>query len=190
MNICVFCAANDGLDERFVEAAATLGKGLALAGHSLVYGGGKVGLMGVLAKAVHAHGGKVIGVIPGALTKREIAYSQADELIVTSDMLNRKAIMMSRSEAFVALPGGVGTLDEILEVMTHAQLGFHSKPTTLIDVDGFFQDFHQLVLRLTAKKFLRTPPEALYKMVPSVSDYLSGLASLQPSSSGASQSPR
>lgn len=190
MNICVFCAANDGLAEPFAQAATALGRGLALAGHTLVYGGGKVGLMGILAKAVHAHGGKVIGVIPGALTKREIAYSQADELIVTTDMLSRKSVMMKRSDAFVALPGGVGTLDEILEVMTHAQLGFHQKPMTLIDIGGFFQDFHQLLLRLTRQRFLRTPPDALYQMVPTVSDYFSELAALELPSSEAHQSPR
>lgn len=139
MEICVYCASSDAVDAAFVAAAETLGQVLAGRGHGLVYGGGRVGLMGVLARSVHAHGGSVYGVIPEALKQREgLAYGVADELVVTETMQQRKALMFTRAEAFVVLPGGFGTLEEFMEVLTLKQLGYHGKAIVLVNTQGFF----------------------------------------------------
>lgn len=176
MDVCVFCSATNGLPASFVNAAQALGKGLAEQGHTLVYGGGKVGLMGELAIATQAAGGEVVGIIPKALAKREVAYKEADELIVCADMLSRKDIMMQRSQCFVALPGGLGTLDEIFEVLTHRQLGYHQYPTYLVNINGFFDSLHQLIQSYQQQNLIKTPLHHLYQLVPDVASCLEILA--------------
>jgi uncharacterized protein (TIGR00730 family) len=137
-SICVYCSSSNAIADRYPPVADALGREIASRGHRLVYGGGAVGLMGVLAKAAHEEGGNVTGVIPSKLQDREgIAY-EADELIVTDTMRERKGIMFKKADAFVVLPGGYGTLEEFMEVLTLKQLGYHDQPIALLNIDGFF----------------------------------------------------
>jgi uncharacterized protein (TIGR00730 family) len=138
--ICVYCGANPGSDSAFAVVAAELGRGIAKAGHGLVYGGGRVGLMGILADAALDAGGRVTGFIPRALADREVAHLGLTELSVTDSMHDRKAGMVGRSDGFVAMPGGFGTLDEVLEVLTWNQIGSIAKPVAFLNVNGFFDD--------------------------------------------------
>jgi uncharacterized protein (TIGR00730 family) len=138
-SICVFCGANPGHDPAFAAAATELGSAIAAGGHQLVYGGGRVGLMGVLADAVLAAGGTVVGFIPQSLVDREVAHLAVTELVVTESMHTRKAAMCDRADGFVALPGGFGTLDEVLEILTWNQIGTIAKPVAFLDVAGYFR---------------------------------------------------
>ena len=136
--LCVFCGSSPGIEPRYAEAARAFGALLAGAGSGIVYGGGHVGLMGIVADAALAAGGTVIGVIPQKLVDRELAHQGLSELHVVATMHERKALMASLSDGFVALPGGIGTLEEFFEVWTWAQLGYHDKPLGILDVAGFF----------------------------------------------------
>jgi uncharacterized protein (TIGR00730 family) len=136
--VCVFCGSRLGTSPAYVEAARSLGRLLAAQGLGLVFGGGHIGLMGAIADTVLAAGGEVIGVIPQGLVDRELAHTGCTALHVTQTMHDRKALMADLSDAFVALPGGCGTLDETFEILTWAQLGLHTKPIGLLNVDGFF----------------------------------------------------
>lgn len=136
--ICIYCASSQNVAEAYFDGARQMGEALARRGHSLVYGGGKVGLMGVLADAVLENGGKVVGVIPEKLVDLELAHEGATELVVTSGMHERKATMAERADAFVALPGGFGTFEEITEVIAHHQLEYHAKPCIILNQNGFF----------------------------------------------------
>jgi uncharacterized protein (TIGR00730 family) len=136
--VCVYCGSSPGNDPDFVAAAARLGAILADNHVGIVYGGGTTGLMGALATAAHARGGDIVGVIPGFLHTRERMFKGANELIVTDDMHERKRIMFERSDAFVALPGGIGTLEELVEQLTWAQLGRHRKPILIANIKGFW----------------------------------------------------
>lgn len=137
-NVCVYCASSPGTDPAFVAAATRFGEVLAENGIGLVYGGGGGGMMGALAGAVRGRGGKVVGIIPSFLVDRERMFRGADELVVTADMHERKRIMFERSDAFVALPGGLGTLEELVEQLTWAQLGRHRKPILIANIKGFW----------------------------------------------------
>jgi uncharacterized protein (TIGR00730 family) len=137
-SVCVFCGSNPGRDPRHLSAAEDIGRGLASRGITTVYGGASVGLMGALADAALANDGRVIGVIPNALQAKEVAHLGLDDLRVVESMHERKALMAGLSDAFVALPGGIGTLEEIFEVWTWAQLGDHQKPCALLNVGGFY----------------------------------------------------
>ena len=143
--ICVFAGSRDGADPAYTEAAARLAEAIVAAGLGLVYGGGRVGLMGAVADAALAEGGEVIGVIPSALQRREIAHRGLTELHVVDSMHERKAMMAQLSDAFAALPGGFGTMDELVEAVTWSQLGIHSKPVGLLDVAGYWQPLRRLV---------------------------------------------
>jgi uncharacterized protein (TIGR00730 family) len=154
--VCVFCGSSTGDDPSFSAAARAFGRTLARRGTALVYGGGHVGLMGVLADAVLAAGGEVIGVIPEKLAERELAHTLLTELIVLPSMHERKAKMASLADAFVALPGGLGTLDELFEIWTWAQLGFHQKPIGLLNVSGFFSPLLALTEHLARSGFVRS----------------------------------
>lgn len=154
-NVCVYCGSGPGTDPRFVESAIALGKSLAENGVGLVYGGGSIGLMGAVAKAVLEHGGHVTGIIPEFLTKRENALTGAQELIVTHDMHERKRLMFERSDAFVALPGGIGTLEELVEQLTWQQLGRHSKPILLANIGKFWDPLLELLDHMRATAFIR-----------------------------------
>jgi hypothetical protein len=153
-SICIYCGSNDGSDPRYREAAETLGREIANAGIRLVYGGGSVGLMGVVARSVLAHGGKVTGIIPQFLKDREVMLREVSDLVVTADMHERKRIMFERSEAFVALPGGIGTLEEVVEMMTWAQLDQHEKPILIVNIAGFWDSLVALFQRMTDDGFL------------------------------------
>ncbi len=153
--ICVYCGSGPGSNPRFIEAAIALGKVLAENRIRLVYGGGSIGLMGALATSVLDHGGIVTGIIPDFLTSRENALTRVQELIVTPDMHERKRLMFERSDAFVALPGGVGTLEELVEQLTWKQLGRHTKPILLANVDGFWEPLLALLAHMRATQFIR-----------------------------------
>jgi hypothetical protein len=153
--ICVYCGSGPGTNPRFVEAAKAFGKILAESGIRLVYGGGSIGLMGAVATSVLDHGGAVTGIIPDFLTIRENALKRVQELIVTPDMHERKRLMFERSDAFVALPGGVGTLEELVEQLTWQQLGRHSKPVLLANVEGFWEPLLALLAHMRATQFIR-----------------------------------
>jgi len=153
--ICVYCGSGPGSNPRFIETAIALGKILAENRIRLVYGGGSIGLMGALATSVLDHGGTVTGIIPDFLTSRENALTRAQELIVTPDMHERKRLMFERSDAFVALPGGVGTLEELVEQLTWKQLGRHTKPVLLANVDGFWEPLLALLAHMRATQFIR-----------------------------------
>jgi uncharacterized protein (TIGR00730 family) len=137
-SICVYCGANPGGDRRYHETAESLGKAMAEAGIRLVYGGASIGLMGILAKTELANGGEAVGIIPQFLKDREVMLTEVSELIVTADMHERKRIMFERSDAFVALPGGIGTLEEVVEMITWAQLDQHEKPILIANINGFW----------------------------------------------------
>jgi uncharacterized protein (TIGR00730 family) len=153
--ICVYCGSGPGTDPAFVEAARAFGKILARNGIGLVFGGGAVGIMGELAQAVLHHGGEVTGIIPEFLVAREHAMKDTQGLIVTRDMHERKRKMFEMADAFVALPGGVGTLEEIVEQMTWAQLGRHKKPILLANIEGFWQPLCALLDHMKALEFIR-----------------------------------
>jgi uncharacterized protein (TIGR00730 family) len=153
--ICVYCGSGPGTNPHFVESAIGLGKIMAENGIGLVYGGGSIGLMGAVAKSVLDHGGHVTGIIPEFLTKRENALVGAQELIVTDDMHERKRLMFERSDAFVALPGGIGTLEELVEQLTWQQLGRHSKPILLANIDSFWEPLLTLLTHMRSTAFIR-----------------------------------
>jgi uncharacterized protein (TIGR00730 family) len=153
--VCVYCGSGPGTDPRFVEGAKAFGRILAENGIRLVYGGGSIGLMGAIATSVLDHGGTVTGIIPDFLTIRENALKRVQELIITPDMHERKRLMFEHSDAFVALPGGIGTLEELVEQLTWQQLGRHSKPVLLANVEGFWEPLFALLAHMRATQFIR-----------------------------------
>ncbi|OYX80730.1 MAG: Rossman fold protein, TIGR00730 family [Bradyrhizobium sp. 35-63-5] len=153
--ICVYCGSGPGTDPAFVAAATALGTAMAQSGIGLVYGGGGEGMMGAVARAVLEHGGAVTGIIPEFLTRREHALSGAQEMIVTTDMHERKRLMFEMADAFVAMPGGVGTLEELVEQLTWAQLGRHKKPILIANIKNFWQPLRALLDHMTALNFIR-----------------------------------
>lgn len=175
MNICVYCGASNRVDQKYVALADDLGAMIARRGHLLVYGGASNGLMGVVAQAVHREGGKVFGVIPQSLVDREMAYHNADELIITRDLRERKALMEARGDAFLALPGGIGTLEEVFEIMTLRHLSLTAKPLILINFEGFYDPLYALLDHMREEKFVREDHATLYYMAATVQaafDYL------------------
>jgi len=159
--VCVFCGSNRGSDPAYTEAARELGRLLAREGIALVYGGGSVGLMGELADAVLGAGGEVIGVIPHALWAREVGHRGLTDLRIVDTMHERKAMMADLADAFIALPGGLGTLEEIFEIWTWAQLGLHRKPVGFLDVKGFYAPLMQFLDRAAAERFLKEAHRAI-----------------------------
>jgi uncharacterized protein (TIGR00730 family) len=153
--ICVFCGSSPGASPAYAEAARQLGRLLAQRGLGLVYGGGNVGLMGILADAVLAEGGEVIGVIPHSLMAREVGHSGLTDLRVVGTMHERKALMADLSDGFIALPGGIGTLDEWFEIWTWAQLGLHAKPCGLLDVQNYYSPLLAFLDHMVQERFLR-----------------------------------
>lgn len=166
--ICVFCASSRTLEPRWSELAARTGGEIARRGHTLVSGGGCVGMMGAVADGARAGGGHTVGVIPQLLVDREVADVHADELLVTDGMISRKTIMIDKSDAFLTLPGGLGTLDELFEVWTTATLGMHRKPVVLIDVDGFYGGLIDWLTRSTGSGFVQRRAMELLVVVDSV----------------------
>jgi uncharacterized protein (TIGR00730 family) len=153
--VCVYCGSGSGTNPSFIESAKALGKALAESGIRLVYGGGSVGIMGAVASSALDHGGRVTGIIPDFLTAKENALKRVQEMIVTPDMHERKRLMFEHSDAFVALPGGIGTLEELVEQLTWQQLGRHSKPVLLANIDGFWEPLLALIAHMRATQFIR-----------------------------------
>lgn len=153
-SVCVYCGSNDGGSPIYRAGAEALGKELAEAGIRLVYGGGSVGLMGAIADAVLQHGGEVTGIIPKFLADREVMHKGIEGLIVTADMHERKRLMFEHAESFVALPGGIGTLEELIEMLTWAQLGQHKKPVLVANLDGFWDHLVSLMGHMRDQGFL------------------------------------
>lgn len=162
MNVCVFCSSSEGVDPRLAEQGGELGRALAEAGHRVVYGGTALGTMRAVADGARAGGGRVVGVIPRFLADRGIADRDCDELVVADDLLERKRAMLARSDGFVALPGGLGTLDELLEVVTHVYLGQLAAPLVLLDDGGFWERFLGLLRDLERRGLARAPEELLH----------------------------
>jgi hypothetical protein len=175
--VCVYCGSGPGTNPRFVEAAIALGKAFAENNIRLVYGGGSVGLMGAIAKSVLDHGGAVTGIIPDFLRARENALTKVQEMIVTPDMHERKRLMFERSDAFVALPGGVGTLEELVEMLTWQQLGRHAKPILLANIDGFWEPLLALLSHMRSAQFIRPNLEVDILKAERVEDILPRLRS-------------
>jgi hypothetical protein len=170
--ICVYCGSGPGADPAFVAAARAFGKILAQNKIRLIYGGGSIGLMGELATAVLHHGGEVTGIIPEFLKERELALKDVQELIVTRSLHERKQLMFERADAFVALPGGIGTLEELVEQLTWAQLGRHKKPILLANINGFWDPLRVLLDHMTELKFIRSGLSVRYLVVERVEDIL------------------
>ena len=173
--VCVYCGSSAGADPTFAEAARALGKSLAENRIRLIYGGGSIGMMGALAGSVLAHGGSVTGVIPDFLVNKEHMLAGAQEIIVTRDMHERKRVMFERADAFVALPGGVGTLEELVEQLTWAQLGRHRKPILLANIAGFWDPLCELLDHMNALGFLHSTSRLNYLIADTVEQILPAL---------------
>lgn len=178
--LCVFCGSNPGLRASYVQAAERLGRLLAERGIELVYGGGRVGMMGALADSALAAGGAVIGVIPQALVAKELAHPGVTDLHVVDSMHERKALMASLSDAFAALPGGFGTFEELCEVITWTQLGIHRKPCGLLNVEGFFDPLLALFDHATREGFIAPVHRQIVVVESEAERLLDALASFRP----------
>ncbi len=173
--VSVFCGSRIGAPIDYRGLAADAGDRLARSGWRIVYGGGDIGLMGAVADAAIAAGGEVLGFIPERLLGREVGHRGITDLTVTPDMFERKRLMIAGSDAFLALPGGLGTIDEILDVVTLKQLGYHDRPIVLLDVDGFWQPFRAMVEHVTVTGFAGEEVLGLYRLVPDLETALGAL---------------
>ena len=162
--LCVYCSSSDRLDPKYGVAAAELGRELVARGWGLVYGGGKTGLMGAVARAVKESGGHVVGVIPEFMKARELAYDEADELVTVVTMRERKLLMETRADAFVTLPGGFGTLEEIMEILTLRQLDVVNKPVVILNQDGYYDDLLRLFDRMLREKCFKPSNMELFRV--------------------------
>jgi uncharacterized protein (TIGR00730 family) len=179
-SLCVFCGSQPGASPAYAEAATLVGRALAGRGWTLVYGGGRVGLMGILADAALAAGGKVIGVIPAALARREVAHQRVTDLEVVDSMHERKARMAELADGFLALPGGIGTLEEWFEAWTWSQLGIHPKPCGLLNVAGYYDPLLAFLDRMTEERFLSSGHRAMAIVDEESERLLDRLAAYQP----------
>lgn len=170
--VCVYCGSGPGTNPRFIEGAKALGKALAESNVRLVYGGGALGMMGAVATSVLDHGGTVTGIIPDFLRMRENALTRVQEMVVTPDMHERKRLMFERSDAFVALPGGIGTLEELVEQLTWKQLGRHAKPVLLANIDNFWEPLFSLLSHMRQTEFIRAGFNVDILMADKVEDIL------------------
>ena len=166
--LCVYCASSDRLDPKYYSAAEELGSEMVARGWGLVYGGGKTGMMGSIARAVKSAGGKVIGVIPEFMKARELAYDEADELVTVVTMRERKLLMETRADAFVCLPGGFGTLEEIMEILTLRQLDVVKKPCVFFNQDGFYDPLLQLFDAMLRERFFKPSNMDLFRVAVTV----------------------
>ena len=176
--LCVYCGSSAGIDRRYGQAAAQLGTLLAQSGIELVYGGGRVGLMGVLADAALAAGGRVTGIIPRHLYDREVAHPGVGHMIVVASMHERKQRMFEFADAFAVLPGGLGTLDETIEMLTWRQLGLHGKPVIIADIAGYWAPLIGLFEHAIAQGFATAPSREFYRIIAGIEDILPTLAAL------------
>ena len=174
--LCVYCGSSGAVEASYREAASELGARLAAAGIELVYGGGRVGLMGVLADAALIAGGKVTGIIPTRLLRAEVAHSGVTELVVVESMHVRKRLMAEKADAFAVLPGGIGTLDELFETLSWKQLDLHDKPILLVDIGGYWAPLRKLLDHIVVNDFAREQTRGLLHVVPSVSALMTALS--------------
>lgn len=173
--ICVFCASSTSIDKSYVELAARVGERIAQDGYTLVSGGGRISMMGAVARAARDGGARTIGVIPRALAEVELADTDCDEMVVVEDMRLRKGEMDRRSDAFLVLPGGLGTLEEFTEIWVARTLDFHAKPLVVLDPDGFYAPLHEFLTALRLREFVR---DAALDVVTWCSDVDSAFAAL------------
>jgi uncharacterized protein (TIGR00730 family) len=166
--VCVFCASSSRIEQRWLDLAYDLGVALARRGHTLVSGGGRVGMMGTVAEGARSMGAYTVGVIPQSLVFQEVADPASDELVTTADMAERKSVMLAKADAFVVLPGGLGTLDELFEVWTTGSLALHDKPVVLVDVDGFYAGLLDWVRGLVRPGFVQAGALASLIVVDSI----------------------
>lgn len=178
--ICVYSSSSCTIDKIYFEAASKLGCDIASRGDIMLYGGGLTGLMGATAESVHSNGGRVIGVIPEALNVKGIVNDYCDELIVTTGMRERKAIMDERSDAFIALPGGYGTLEEILEIITLKQLKYHNKPVVILNINGFYDRLLEQFAQIEDQRFAKPECRHLYLVTSDTAEGLDYIDTYQP----------
>jgi uncharacterized protein (TIGR00730 family) len=178
--VCVFCGSNPGRNPAYAEAARALGRAIAARGLGLVYGGGNVGLMGIVADAALRDGAEVIGIIPETLMRREVGHGAITDLRVVGTMHERKALMADLSDGFIVLPGGIGTLEEAVEVYTWTQLGIHAKGLVFLDTEGYWQRLSGVFDHMVAEGFLGPVHRTLARMLPEPEVALEALANFQP----------
>ncbi|WP_319562314.1 TIGR00730 family Rossman fold protein [Marispirochaeta sp.] len=165
MDICVYCSSSDAVDSKYLESARVLGRAIGSRGHSLIYGGAAVGSMGAVARGTQETGGRIIGVIPEKLYGFGLFFDGVDEKIVTGTMRQRKEVMESRAGGFIALPGGLGTMEEFFEVMVLKQLGYHSKAVVFVDLDGFYEPLMEFLEKLYKENFMKDGTRSQYAVV-------------------------
>jgi hypothetical protein len=170
--VCVYCGARPGRTPSHLAAARALGAGLAARGWTLIYGGGSIGMMGMLARSMLESGGYVVGIIPQALQQREVSMVDASELIVTETLRQRKQLMDDRADVFLALPGGFGTFEELLEVLTLRQLRYHNKPIIVLNIDGYYDPLIRLFEHALEQEFIAAYQMHLYEVATSVDEAL------------------
>jgi len=181
-NICVFCSSSDAVDSVYYDAAAELSEAIASRGLTLIYGGCKVGLMGRVAETAKKNGGRVIGIIPKNIHGKGLLQEGLDELIITEGMRERKALMEQKADAFVALPGGFGTLEEILEMLTYRQLKIHAKPIIFLNTNGFYTPLISFFETFYHQKFAKAEQKRLYLVADKIKDIFEYLETFRPSS--------
>lgn len=174
--LCVYCGSSGAVAAPYREAASELGARLAAAGIEIVFGGGRVGLMGLLADAALVQGGRVTGIIPAALRDAELAHAGVSELVVVATMHDRKRLMAERADGFAILPGGIGTLDETFEILSWKQLGLHDKPIFVVDIDGYWARLRELLDHIITHGFARPETRRMMQVVPSVTALMAALA--------------
>ena len=178
--VCVYCSSSDAIDPVYFATARELGAAIAAAGQTLVYGGTHIGLMGEIARSAQNHRGEVVGVIPLLIQQRGLAYEEAEELVVTRDLRERKHIMQERSDAFIALPGGIGTFEEALEILTLKQLGVHKKPIVFLNVCGYYDPLVALLVHAVEARFMKPGSLELYYIAEDVDSCMGYLQSYEP----------
>jgi uncharacterized protein (TIGR00730 family) len=176
VNVCVYCSSSESIDPSYLSLATAVGTRLAADGHGLVSGGGRVSMMGAVARAARAGGAHTVGVIPAHLMPLEVADTDADELIVVDTMRERKRVMDERADAFLALPGGIGTLEELFEVWTASSLDMHAKRVVVLDPDGFYEPLWRYLDELRRRGFVRASALAVLRRTATVDDAFAGLA--------------
>jgi uncharacterized protein (TIGR00730 family) len=174
-NVCVYCGSSSRVDDKYKQAATLLGREIAGAGWGVVYGGGRVGLMGLVADSALENGADVIGIIPEHIQSREIEHTDLTELHIVDTMHVRKQMMVDRSEAFVILPGGIGTLDEFFELVTWKQLGLHDKPIVVVDLDGYWSQLIAAIEHIAKEGFMREGDLDLFDVVKTIEDVVPAL---------------
>ena len=178
--ICVFCSSSEAVASDYKDLARELGTVIGQRGDTLIYGGCNVGLMGLLARSVHEHGGRVIGIIPQKLADNGLAYAEADEQILTNDLRDRKALMDERSDAFVVMPGGLGTLEEAIEILNLKQLKYHRRPVVFLNSGGYYDRLFHFIEQTFEEKFVKPGVRRLYHTVGGVEELLKYLDEYQP----------